>query len=178
MFTILLSHYHVNRTIESTNTWPSYYNNAVVITTILFYAHYNASLCYFPMLILLLLHLFLFLTVDPPKITQHPENRSVVKGVDIDFNIKATGDNLNFQWQKDGSDLSDGEKYHGVHADTLHIVKVEDSDKGCYRCLVKNDVERKFSDEALLTDSKLVNAHNVSGYYKYHSLHLMHGAKL
>ena len=43
---------------------------------------------------------------------------------------------------------------------------------------MKNDVEEKFSDEAMLTDSKLVNARNVSGYYKCHSLHLMHGAKL
>ena len=153
--------------------------NVVVITTILFYAHYNVSLCHFTVLILLLLLLFLFITVDPPKITQHPENRSVVKGVDINFNIKATGDNLKFQWQKDGHiDLSDGEKYHGVHTDTLHIAKMEEGDKGRYRCLVKNDVAEKLSDEAMLTDSKLVNARYVSSYYKYHSLHLLHGAKL
>ena len=74
----------------------------------------------------------------------------------MEFNIKATGDNLNFQWQKDGSDLSDGDKHQGVHTDTLKIVKVEKGDQGCYRCLVKNDVDRTISDEALLTDSKLV----------------------
>ena len=113
----------------------------------------------------LILFLILFiLTVGPPKIIHHPENRSVVTGVDIDFNIQATGDNLQFQWQKDGSDLSEGGKYCGANTDTLHIIKMEEDDKGRYRCIVKNDVEMKFSDEALLTVSKLVNAHYVSGF--------------
>ena len=130
---------------------------------------------------ILLLLLFLLCTVDPPKITQHPEKQSVAIGVNIDFNIKATGGNLQFQWQKNDCDLSDGEKYHGVHTDTLHIVKVEEGDKGHYRCLVKNNAGKKFSDEALLTDSKLVNACNVSDYLNIVSIiqyHLMHGAKL
>ena len=78
--------------------------------------------------------------------------------MNIDFNIEATGGNLQFQWQKDGSDLSDGEKYHGVYTDTLHIVKVEDGDKGHYRCLVKNNAGKKFSDEAHLSVGKLLIA--------------------
>ena len=108
---------------------------------------------------LLLLLLFLFLTVDPPKVTQHPENHSVTTGVDIEFNIKATGDSLQFQWQKDGSDLSDGDKYQGVHTNVLHIAKVDKGDGGGYRCLVKNNVKRMFSDEALLSACKLLQQH-------------------
>ena len=76
----------------------------------------------------------------------------------MDFNVKATGDNLQFQWQKDGCDLSDSDKYHGVHMNILHIAKVNKSDRGGYRCLVKNDVERMFSNEALLSASKLLVA--------------------
>ena len=68
--------------------------------------------------------------------------------------MEATGDNLQYHWQKDGCDLSDGAKYHGVHTDRLHIIMVEEGDKGHYRCLVKNDVETRVSDEALLSVSK------------------------
>ena len=100
----------------------------------------------------------LFLTVDPPKVVQHPQNQSIIPGKDIDFSIEATGGNLQFQWQKDGSDLSDGDKYYGVHTDRLHIIMVEEGDKGRYRCLVMNKVETKFSHEALLTESKLVSS--------------------
>ena len=105
-----------------------------------------------------------FLTVGPPEIICHPENQSVVTGEDTDFSIQATGDNLQFQWQKDGSDLSESGKYCGTNTDTLHIIKMEEDDKGDYRCIVKNDVEMKFSDEALLTVSKLVNADYASGF--------------
>ena len=110
------------------------------------------------MLIFTLVLQSLFLTVDPPKVVQHPENQSIIPGKDIEFSIEATGDNLQFQWQKDGSDLSDGEKYHGVHTDTLHIMRVREGDKGRYRCLVMNNVKTKFSHEALLSESKLVSS--------------------
>ena len=108
-------------------------------------------------IVLHLLPLFLFfLTVDSPNITQHSEKQSVATGNDIDFWIKATGDSLQFQWQKNGTNLTDGDKYQGVHTDTLHIAKVDKGDKGLYQCLVKNDVERKVSDEAHLSVSKLL----------------------
>ena len=45
--------------------------------------------------------------------------------MNVEFGIEASGDNLHFQWQKDGSDLSDGGKYWGVNTDTLCIVAVE-----------------------------------------------------
>ena len=100
-------------------------------------------------------NIYFFLTVYPPRIIQHPENQSVNIGVNIEFNIEATGDNLHFQWQKDGSDLSDGDKYRGVNTDTLHIVAAEGSDEGDYRCLVENDVGKLFSNEAVLSFGKL-----------------------
>ena len=99
---------------------------------------------------------FFFLTVNPPKITRHPKNQSVAIGVNVEFNIGATGKNLQFQWQKDGSDLINSAKYRGVYTDTLRIVAVEGSDEGDYRCLVKNDVGRLFSNEALLSFGKLL----------------------
>ena len=38
----------------------------------------------------------------------------------------------------------------------LHIAKVDKGDGGSYRCLVKNNVKRMFSDEALLSACKLL----------------------
>ena len=76
--------------------------------------------------------------------------------MNVEFSIEASGDNLQFQWQKDGSDLVNSGKYHGVCTDTLRIVTTEGSDEGDYRCLVENDVGKLFSDEALLSFGKLL----------------------
>ena len=71
--------------------------------------------------------------------------------------MKATGDELQFQWKKDGSkDLHDGSKYRGTKTHTLHIHSVEKSDKGSYQCLVKNDVNEVLSEKADLAVCKLV----------------------
>ena len=74
------------------------------------------------------------------------------------FTVKATGDHLQFQWQKDRSNLCEGGKYCDTNTDTLHIVKVEKSDEGRYRCHVMNDTDKKgeSSCEAYLTVGKLV----------------------
>ena len=78
-------------------------------------------------------------------------------GTKVEFRVKATGDDLQFQWQKDYTDLSDGGRYCNTEKDTLCIVDVEKGDKGRYRCCVKNNAGiTSFSDEALLTVSKLI----------------------
>ena len=70
--------------------------------------------------------------------------------------VQATGDNLHYQWKKDGIDLSDDERHHGTGTGSLHIVKLEKGDSKRYQCHVKNEVEEKLSEEAVLTVSKLV----------------------
>ena len=81
----------------------------------------------------------------------------MVAGNEAIFKVKATGENLQFQWQKDRSDLHDDSRYCDTDTDTLKIVEVNKSDKGRYRCLVKNAVGNKCSDEVLLTVGKLHN---------------------
>ena len=95
---------------------------------------------------------------DPPKITQHPKRQSVVTTTSVAFSVEATGDDLQFQWQKNCVDLCDGDRYCGTETDYLHILMVERTDEGRYRCLVKNSVGEKFSNNAILTVSKLVLA--------------------
>ena len=71
--------------------------------------------------------------------------------------VRATGDNLHYQWQKDGIDLSDDNRHHDTGTHTLCIMKVGKSDnKARYRCLVKNKIGEEFSKDALLTVSKLI----------------------
>ena len=94
------------------------------------------------------------LSADPPKITEHPNDQSVAIGTSVAFQVKATGDDLNFQWQKNQSDLDDGDRCCGTRTGRLRIVEVEMSDKGRYRCLVKNSVGEEFSHEAFLIVSK------------------------
>ena len=97
-----------------------------------------------------------FLAVDPPKITQHPESKSVATGTSTNFTVEASGDDLQFQWNKDWKDLRGGNKYRGTNTHTLRIKDVQKSDKGSYQCLVKNDVGEKLSQEADLALSKFV----------------------
>ena len=71
--------------------------------------------------------------------------------------MKATGDGLHFQWQKDYESLCDGCRYRKTDTDTLHIINVEKSDKGFYRCLVMNGKKQTVvSSEALLTVGKFL----------------------
>ena len=74
------------------------------------------------------------------------------------MSVRATGDNLHYQWQKNGIDLSDDGRHRGTGTDTLHIVKMEKGDtKAQYWCHVKNEVGEEFSKAAVLTVSKLVS---------------------
>ena len=71
------------------------------------------------------------------------------------FRVKATGEDLQFQWQKDRNDLHEDSRYCDTDTDTLRIIEVNKSDKGRYRCLVKNVVGKMYSDEAPLTVGEL-----------------------
>ena len=84
--------------------------------------------------------------VDPPKITRQPESKSVVTGVPTTFTVEATGDNLQFQWQKDGKDIDrNTTRLQWIQTDntsTLYLQSVVKSNQGHYKCLVRNPVEK------------------------------------
>ena len=100
---------------------------------------------------------YLFFIVDPPKITRHPESKLVVTGTPTAFTVEATGDELQFQWQKDGEDIDRNKSWlqcsQTDKTSTLHIQCVEKKDQGHYKCLVKNAVGKseEISHEAKLT---------------------------
>ena len=86
-----------------------------------------------------------------------PKTESLAPGAIANFRVRATGENLHYQWQKDRVDLSDNDRHHDTGTDTLHIVKVEKGDNEArYRCRVKNEIGEEFSKEAVLKVGKLV----------------------
>ena len=105
-----------------------------------------------------------FHSVDPPNITKDLESQSVTTGTNTTFTVEAKGDELQFQWQKDCIDIDSSEprlrtQCNSVgNASTLRIKDTKKSDKGHYRCLIKNPVEKsgKPSKEADLSVCKFV----------------------
>ena len=77
----------------------------------------------------------------------------VVPGQTSTFTVTATGDNLMYQWQKDGVDIATG-----ATSATYTIAAVAESDEGEYRCVVTNAANSVTSTAASLTVCKLVSA--------------------
>ena len=102
---------------------------------------------------------FLYLSVEPPKIIQHPKSQSVPTGGETTFTTEATGDDLIFQWQKNGSDVHNDSNYSGTDTSTLSIQYVKKIDGGHYRCLVRNEVQKDgiLSKEAQLSVCKFIS---------------------
>ena len=104
----------------------------------------------------------IFYSVDPPEITQGPESQSVATGTAATFRVEATGDDIEFQWQKDKINIDDKNSRFNLNrtegTSMLNIQHMQKSDRGQYRCLVKNPVEKsgKPSQEADLAVGKFV----------------------
>ena len=112
-----------------------------------------------------------FLAVGLPKITRHPKHQTIPLGEDITFHVEATGDNLQFQWQRDGADIDSNDSWFSSSqtdsTSTLQIQRVQKSDNGHYKCLVKNPVEQSGvpSQEAELSVGKFVVPLLMNLYY-------------
>ena len=107
--------------------------------------HIKSSFKYYTT-ILLSSNLLFFLIDDSYRKTVTVENQSVATGANITFTVEAIGDDLQFQWQKNGEEIDNDESQFSlsqtVHSSTLRIQCVGKSDKGHYKCLVKSPVER------------------------------------
>ena len=86
------------------------------------------------------------LTVNPATaITTQPSDATACAGDNVTFSVTATGSNLTYQWQKDGSDIS------GATSDTYTINGVSSTDAGSYTCVVTGDCGSVTSNSATLT---------------------------
>ncbi len=86
------------------------------------------------------------ITVNPkPMITKHPENQSLTVGSTLTLVVEAKGDNLSYQWKKDGKNLS------GKTQSTLVIPNVQIGDAGMYSCEVSNSCGITVSNPSMVS---------------------------
>ena len=101
-----------------------------------------------------------FLSVNPPNIIQHPKDQQIPSGAEATFSIKAEGDHLKYQWQQNDHNVCNDSRHKGASTNILTVQQVNKSDAGCYKCVVKNEVNKdgEVSEEAQLTVCKLYTA--------------------
>lgn len=72
------------------------------------------------------------------SIDQQPQSLQVCPGASASFSVGASGCALTYQWQKNGTNLSNGGHYSGVTTTTLSISQTDSSDAATYRCVATN----------------------------------------
>ena len=97
-----------------------------------------------------------FLTVSPAIVNTHPSNKIVSQGGSVNFSVIASGEELTYQWQRNGINISsNGTKFHGVSKAVLTINDAKVVDAGKYKCIVFNGAgDNDTSNEATLTVGK------------------------
>lgn len=88
-----------------------------------------------------------------PQITQQPQNVAVLSGQPVDFSVVATGaPPLNYQWQVDGFNITNGGVFSGATSANLHISSASSGLAGQYAVTV-GDGNQQFvlSDFATLS---------------------------
>jgi hypothetical protein len=86
-----------------------------------------------------------------PAITDSPDSLTVEAGDPAVFVVVATGEGLNYQWRRDGQNLTDNERISGSQTATLTISSTLRSDAGEYDVVVTNDCGSVISEAARLT---------------------------
>lgn len=94
---------------------------------------------------------------DGVSVTAHPQPASVCEGNNASFSVTAAGYDMSYQWQEDGSDISDGGVYSGANTSTLTLTNPGSALSGrLYRCVVTTTCGTPAtSNTALLTINPL-----------------------
>jgi Immunoglobulin I-set domain len=93
----------------------------------------------------------LALPIVIPVLTTAPANLTISAGGQATFAVAATGFALQYQWQLDGANLTDGNGVSGSASPTLQISRTARSDAGKYTVVVSNGAGAVVSPVALLT---------------------------
>lgn len=103
--------------------------------------------------------------LTPPVITVEPGSQTVSIGGTAVFSLTATGTApLAYQWQENGTNLSDGGRISGSATATLTISNAQMSDIGNYGALVSNAYGTNASTAASLSVVPIIGWGDDSGY--------------
>ncbi len=70
-------------------------------------------------------------------ITTQPQSTSICQGDNAVISVAATGYNMTYRWQRNGSNISNGSQYSGVNTPTLTILSPSTALSGSvYRCVI------------------------------------------
>jgi len=103
---------------------------------------------------------------QPPSITQDPAPTSVKDGGTAKLTVQASGDNLTYQWRKNGRNLPNGGKVSGATSATLTITGFSDTEEGVYSVAVFNPAGSQISKNAAVRLSKFDISEGLAGYWK------------
>ena len=82
---------------------------------------------------------FTLSVISPPTITIQPANQAVLDGATATFTVGVTGGlPLYYQWQDNGTNLTDGGNISGSTTTNLTISNVSAANVGTYRVIVTN----------------------------------------
>jgi subtilase family serine protease len=95
---------------------------------------------------------FTLSVISPPSITQQPTNQAVLEGATADFSVQAAGGlPLAYQWQINGTNLTDGGNIFGSATTNLTVSNVSTAEVGIYTVVVTNYAGAVTSSNATLT---------------------------
>jgi hypothetical protein len=90
--------------------------------------------------------------ITTPVVTTQPASVNVAAGTTAQFIVAASSPTaLSYQWQRSGTNISNGGHYSGVTTTTLVISNCDTNDVGAYRCRVSNSSGTVNSGTANLT---------------------------
>ena len=90
--------------------------------------------------------------VSPPQIIVQPASQNLLVAGTAVFSVMAIGDlPLSYQWQENGTNLTDGGQFSGSATSTLTISNVLETNDGSYSVIVSNVIAPTNSDDAVLT---------------------------
>jgi len=103
----------------------------------------------------------------PPVVTVDPLPTVVITNGTATLTVTATGENLTYQWRKNGRNLSNSENVTGAKTATLEISSFSGDNEGIYSVAVFNPAGSVVSKNAYVSISKYNISDRLVGHWKF-----------
>lgn len=104
---------------------------------------------------------------DPPQVTTQPLPSVGVEGGSVSLKVQATGNDLTYQWRKNGRNLPNGGSVSGATTSTLTLSPLSAADEAVYSVAVFNPAGSTISQNAAVYLSKFEIKDALAGYWKF-----------